>query len=64
MTEQKCIRTYEINYSGYQMNPCMEVNCEVLNSYLKQGWKVVFITPKEKYTEYIIEREVDNSRIG
>lgn len=64
MTEQKCVRTYEVKYSGYQMNPCAEVNCKELNSYLECGWKVVFITLGTGYIEYIIEREVDNSRNG
>lgn len=59
MKEQRCVRTYEVNYSGYQMNPCTEVNCDNLNSYLKFGWKVVMVTPKSNYNEYIIEREVD-----
>ena len=56
MTEQKCVRTYEINYSGYQSNPCAKVNCEALNSYLQHGWKVILVTPKPNYNEYIIEK--------
>lgn len=59
MTEQHCVRTYEDNYCCYQSNPCAEVNCEELNLYLKKGWKVVLVTPKPKYNEYIIEKEVD-----
>lgn len=60
MTEQKCVRTYDnINY-----NSCVESICsKELNSLLERGWKVVFITPRPTYTEYIIEREIDNSRI-
>ena len=46
MTKQLCVRTYE-DYS----------TCETLNSYLDDGWKVVMVTPKPKYNEYIIEKE-------
>ena len=63
MKEQRCVRTYEVNYSGYQMNPCAEVNCQNLNSYLKCGWKVVMITPKSNYNEYIIEKEIKDKEI-
>lgn len=35
MTKQYCVRTYEENYSDFQNNPCGKVNCEILNSYLK-----------------------------
>lgn len=63
MTEQKSVRTYEVNYSSYNNNPCSEVNCAELNSYLKAGWKVIMITSKERYNEYIIEREIDNSKM-
>ena len=61
MTEQKCVRTYDnIDY-----NSCVESICsKELNSLLERGWKVVFITPRPTYTEYIIEREIDNSRMG
>ena len=45
------------------MNPCAKENCESLNSYLENGWKVVIVTPKSNYNEYIIEKEVDNSRM-
>ena len=61
MTEQKCVRTYETNYISYNNNPCSESNCAELNSYLKEGWKIITVTPKERYNEYIIEREIDNS---
>ena len=54
MIKQYCVRTYEVNYSGYQMNPCGKVNCEYLNSFLEKGWRVVMVTPKPKYNEYII----------
>lgn len=37
MKIQKCVRTYEEAYSGYQNNPCDAVNCEYLNSYLEKG---------------------------
>lgn len=57
MTEQYCVRTYETNYSDFKNNPCDKLNCEVLNSYLDKGWKVVMVTPKPGYNEYIIERE-------
>lgn len=54
MIKQYCVRTYEKNYS--------EENCETLNSYLNEGWKVVRVTPKSNYNEYIIEKEVEDSR--
>lgn len=57
MKEQYCVRTYETNFSDFQNNPCGKLNCEVLNSYLDKGWKVVMVTPKPGYNEYIIERE-------
>ena len=63
MTKQLCVRTYEENYCGYQNNPCAAVNCESLNSYLKSGWKVVMVTPKTKYNEYIIEKEIKDSEV-
>lgn len=47
MIKQYCVRTYEINYSGYSGNPCAKANCETLNSYLNEGWKVIVVTPKE-----------------
>lgn len=58
MIKQKCVRTYEVNYSGYNNNPCATVNCEYLNSLLEKGWKVVMVTPKSNYNEYIIEKEI------
>lgn len=64
MTEQKCVRTYEINHTGYDDNPCSKENCAELNICLKEGWKIIMVTPKERYNEYIIEREIDNSRNG
>ena len=58
MVKQRCVRTYEVNYSGYNNNPCATPNCEHLNSFLEKGWKVVMVTPKSNYNEYIIEKEV------
>ena len=52
-----------MNYSGYQKNPCAKVNCEYLNVHLKQGWKVVMVTPKTNYNEYIIEKEIKDKEI-
>jgi len=63
MIKQYCVRTYEENYCGYQNNPCGKVNCEFLNSYLEEGWKVVMVTPKPKYNEYIIEKEIKDSEV-
>lgn len=57
MIKQKCVRTYEINYSGCS-NPSATSNCEQLNSFLEEGWKVVMVTPKSNYNEYIIEKEI------
>ena len=54
MVKQKCVRTYEANYSGYPST----TNCEQLNSFLEEGWKVVMVTPKSNYNEYIIEKEI------
>lgn len=65
MTEQKCVRTYDKNEfcdNKYNKNET-RVCCEELTSYLEKGWWVVFITPRVDYTEYIIEREVDNTRM-
>ena len=63
MIKQYCVRTYEVNYSGYKMNPCGEVNCGYLNSFLEKGWKVVMVTPKPNYNEYIIEKEIKDSEV-
>lgn len=58
MTEQRCVRTYDIrNYSSYS-NTCIED----LNGYLKCGWRVISVIPKggkEGYNEYIIEKEIE-----
>lgn len=62
MTKQLCVRTYEVNYSGYQNNPCCTVNCELLNSYLEKGWKVIMVTPKTHYNEYIIEKTFEDKK--
>lgn len=53
MTKQYCVRTCEAKFN----DPYGKENCEVLNSYLKDGWKVVMVTPKPRYNEYIIEKE-------
>lgn len=53
MKEQHCVRTYEIEHT----DPCNKSNYEELNKYLDWGWKVVMVTPKEGYNEYILERE-------
>jgi hypothetical protein len=63
MIKQYCVRTYEENFVGFQNNPCGKVNCEVLNSYLEKGWKVVMVTPKPKYNEYIIEKEIKDKEV-
>ncbi len=62
MIKQLCVRTYEENYCGYKNNPCAKENCEALNSFLEKGWKVVFVTPKPEYNEYIIEKEIKDSK--
>jgi hypothetical protein len=62
MIKQRCVRTYEERYTGYQSNPCAAVNCEYLNSFLEKGWKVVMVTPKSNYNEYIIEKEIEDSK--
>lgn len=58
MTEQKCVRTYDHTNGLNSTTHC----CTELNSRLERGWKVVFVTSRANYTEYIIEREVYNSR--
>jgi len=58
MTEQKCVRTYDVARGTHETSFC----CTELSEYLEHGWKVIFVTPRLDYTEYIIEREVDNSR--
>lgn len=57
MIKQKCVRTYEMNFSGC-INPSAASNCKQLNSFLEEGWKVVMVTPKSNYNEYIIEKEI------
>lgn len=57
--QQKCVRTYDRAAGTCSTSYC----CTELSEYLKYGWKVVFVTPRTDYTEYIIEREVDNSRL-
>lgn len=63
MIKQYCVRTYEENYSGFQNNPCGKANCDVLNSYLEKGWKVVMVTPKPRYNEYIVEKEIEDKKV-
>ena len=63
MIKQYCVRTYEEKYSGYSHNPCGKINCDVLNSYLDKGWKVVMVTPKSNYNEYIIEKDIEESEV-
>lgn len=63
MIKQYCVRTYEINYSEYSDEPYAKENYETLNSYLNKGWKVVRVTPKSNYNEYIIEKEVEDSEV-
>lgn len=58
MVKQKCVRTYEL-YCG-KSNYATEDNCKELNDFLNEGWKVVMVTPKSDYNEYIIEKEVEN----
>ena len=53
MIKQHCVRTYDINYSGN--------SDKTLNSFLEEGWKVIMVTPKSNYNEYIIEKEVEDS---
>ena len=53
MKEQYCVRTYDIDDNNSEKS-----NYDVLNSYLDRGWKVVIVTPKPGYNEYIIEREI------
>lgn len=54
MIEQFCVRTYNENAYGYSES---KFNCNELNSALEVGWKVVMVTPKPEYNEYIIEKE-------
>ena len=51
MTEQCCVRTYEVEPIDSKSN------YEELNKYLDWGWKVVTVTSKPGYNEYILERE-------
>lgn len=54
MIEQRCVRTYDANEYGYHR---AEDNCRELYSALGAGWKVVMVTPKPNYNEYILEKE-------
>ena len=58
MVKQKCVRTYELPY--YKDTCRTRDNCNELNDCLNDGWKVVMVTPKPDYNEYIIEKEVEN----
>lgn len=55
MVVQKCVRTYELYYGGD--NYLTKNDCNELNDYLNNGWRVVMVTPKPHYNEYIIEKE-------
>lgn len=57
MKEQLCVRTYDIDNNEVQNNNSDKSSHDVLNSYLIRGWKVVIVTSKPGYNEYIIERE-------
>ena len=57
MKEQYCVRTYDIDNNEVQNNSDKSSH-DVLNSYLDRGWKVVMVTPKPGYNEYIIERDI------
>lgn len=57
MTEQFCVRTYDIDDGEVQNNNGEKSNCDVLNLYLGQGWTVKTVTSKPGYNEYILERE-------
>ena len=57
MTKQKCVRTYD--REGFRERS----GCEDLNKWLEYGWRVVMAIQKSDYNEYIIEREVDVSRM-
>ena len=62
MTKQFCVRTYDSNAYDY---PWSKDNCNELNLALKEGWKVVMVTPKPDYNEYILEKEfADKEGIG
>lgn len=54
MIKQFCLRTYDTNTYGYFES---KYNCDELNSALKEGWKVVMVTPKLGYNEYILEKK-------
>ena len=56
MIKQRCVRTYDKNAYGYNES---KFNCDELNSALEEGWKVVMVTPKPEYNEYILEKEED-----
>ena len=58
MKEQYWVRTYDIDNNEVQNNNSEKSNYEILNSYLDRGWKVVMVTPKPGYNEYIIERDI------
>lgn len=54
MIKQRCVRTYDMDAFGHLWT---KDNCEELNSALEAGWKVVMVTPKPEYNEYILEKE-------
>ena len=55
MVVQKCVRTYDLDCSR---NACSTNNCKELNDCLNDGWRVVTVTPKSDYNEYIIEKKL------
>lgn len=61
MIKQFCVRTYDENAYGYKQS---KDNCKELNSALEAGWKVVMVTPKPEYNEYIIEKEFADKHAG
>ena len=62
MAKQFCVRTYDKNmYDGCAWS---RDNCNELNSALKKGWKVVMVTPKPDYNEYILEKEFADKEVN
>ena len=62
MTKQFCVRTYDKNAcNGYLWS---EDTCNELNLALKEGWKVVMVTSKPEYNEYIIEKEFADKEVN
>lgn len=57
MTEQKCVRTYEMNHIGYEDNPCSKENCAELKDKLNNLSKVaeVRLANWQKYAKELKE---------